>query len=61
MCGGFGDARGATAEEQEILNMVKAEVCNRLGTPAGENPDISLSVTHCKIQVVAGKLSPSIT
>jgi hypothetical protein len=52
MCGGFGAAKPATAEEQAILDIVKAEICTSIGTPVEESV---LNVTHFKTQVVAGK------
>lgn len=49
LCGGFRDVRDATAEDQEVLDAVKAEVESRLGTSFSHFQ--ALKVTT---QVVAG-------
>lgn len=49
VCGGFGSDQQATAEAQDVLNAVKAEVESRLGRSVG-----SLTVIVYKTQVVAG-------
>lgn len=49
VCGGFGGDQQATAEAQEVLNAVKAEIETHLARSVG-----SLTVIIYKTQVVAG-------
>jgi hypothetical protein len=51
-CGGYGEAKVATAEEQAILDVVKGEISAKIGAVVEE---LVMSATHFKTQVVAGK------